>query len=49
MGAMWHCIRCIHRSKGETLTQKLGVAECLDKDDMAYYDKDFVEYLDEGW
>ena len=42
MGVAGNYIRCIHRSRSETWTQKLGVVELLDKYEVACCDEDAV-------
>ena len=46
MGVVWKYIGCIHRSINVIWTQKYGVVECLDKDEVVFCDEDFVAFLD---
>ena len=42
-------IRCIHSSRSEIWTQKLGVAEFLDKDEVKCCDEDAVNACMKVW
>ena len=42
MEIAWNYIRGIHRSRSAICTQKIGVVELLDKDEVTFGEKDAV-------